>query len=358
MKNIIISIFLALALVFIAISCANDGKLDPAEVLDGNGDIGVAVLPIYNGYAPDSPEHSAVISLHKLAGTSVYVQPFCSGTLITPDVIVTAAHCLDVAKQGASTFKTMSPSALAIYVGDNPAIDITSHLYSVSQTIIYPTYNRKTIRNDIALVRLAGPVTEAVTVVENLPPEIGFSTADVGSELNFAGFGQTETGSSGVKLQMDLPLGSLGCLISGCPNTGVEATQIAYAQQSGGPCFGDSGGPAFVYRSGVPYLGGLTSYGDSKCAVYGVSTRVDAFYLWIEAFANPPDCSANGVCNTQCSTGADPDCGPYCGNAICESGESCDGRNGTISCLKDCPGSKKKPTYCYINGVCTGLGCP
>jgi hypothetical protein len=61
---------------------------------------------------------------------------------------------------------------------------------------------------------------------------------------------------------------------------------------------------------------------------------------------------------------ADPACapgGPTCGDGTCDVGESCDGRNGTTSCSADCPGvtgGKPANRYCYVDGVCTGPGCP
>ena len=53
--------------------------------------------------------------------------------------------------------------------------------------------------------------------------------------------------------------------------------------------------------------------------------------------------------------------GGDCGNGTCDVGESCDGRNGTVSCPDDCPGKTNgRPSgrFCFVNGVCEGPGCP
>lgn len=307
-------------------SCGDMSR--PVEVLPGTGQVGEASRPIYNGSVANQPFHGAVVSLHRLASGSVYVSPFCSGTLIKSDVVLTAAHCLTTVK--GKKVKVTAPSAVAVYVGNQPALDILSHLYLVQEVKVHSAYNDRSITNDIALIRLQNAVTEPVTPVPYLPASLGFTSADIGASLNFAGFGETETGSSGVKLQMDLPLGGLGCSVSGCPSAGDAATQISYAQPLtvGGPCSGDSGGPAFISRNGTTYVGGITSYGDSNCTIYGVSTRTDAFDAWISAFTNPPpppDCSADGTCNPLCEAGADPDCTSQCkaSRESCSSGSEC-----------------------------------
>jgi len=345
----------------------------PIQVIDGAGDLGEADFKIYGGSGPDAPEHDAVVALHQLSsdGTSVYVSPFCTGTLIEGDVVLTAAHCLDTAGGGGPRFRTLDPSQLAIYVGDDPEVDILDHLYLVSETLINPSYNRRALRDDIALVRLSGAVTEALSPVAGLPSAEGFTSGDAGATLNFAGFGEAEDGSSSVKLQVDGVLGGLGCAVPGCSG-GDAATQISYSQSAGaGPCFGDSGGPAFLDRSGTPYVAGITSYGDSGCAIYGVSTRVDAFESWIGDFTGSGS-GDGGSGDGGSGDGGDGDGGSgdggsgdggaaTCGDGVCDPDESCDGRDATAECPDDCPGKTNgRPSgrYCYVGDTCEGAGCP
>lgn len=347
---------LSVPALLLATSCAPvEGEF---EILEGSGD--KPANKIYNGSAPDSAEHDAVVALHQLAkgGRSVYVQPFCSGTLIREDVVLTAAHCLT----------GMSASKVAVFVGDEASTSssdpnyIWDHLYEASSVTYHSSYSSQSLVNDIGIIVLSSDAAtpEGVTPVPELPASEGFTQADVtaGTNLNFAGFGVTETGSSGTKLQVDLPLGGLGCTVSGCPTSGDSATQISYSQpgSAGGPCSGDSGGPAFVSRTSGTYVGGLTSYGDAACTTYGVSTRVDAYETWIAdqlGESNPDTGGGSGS-----GTGGDPG---TCGDGECGTGESCDGRYGTDACSADCDGKTNgKPSgrYCYVEGVCEGDGCP
>ncbi len=350
---------LALLLALPLVGCQDRDGID---VIDGAGPLGTIETPIYDGSPPDALEHEAVVSLHQLTKQgSVYVMPFCSGTLIAEDVVLTAAHCLNTGS--GPKVRTLKPQDLAIYIGDEPAYvhpdghyDIVDHLYATTETLIHPAYDPYALIDDIALVRLSTAPTEPTAPVPALPAGTGWS---VGETLNFAGFGEIEDGSYGVKLQGDGALDGLGCTVDGCPGPGDAATQISYTQDAGSPCFGDSGGPAFVDRAGTIYVGGITSYGDADCLVYGVSTRVDAFESFIGDFVGttptPPDCSDDGYCNPECAAYEDPDCGGEppptgdCGNVTCDAGESCDGRDGTVACPADCDGlttGKPSNRYC------------
>ncbi len=274
--------------------------LEPQEGIGPDMDVDAGHY-IYYGSNPTDSYHDAVVSLHTVFGSSVFTSPFCSATLIKDNWVMTAAHCVS----------STSASRLAIYVGNDPSVDLVDHLYTVSRIIVHPSYNSATIRNDIALIELDTATTEGYTPIAPLPSAEGFTNADIGMTMNFAGFGYTETGSFGVKQQVDLPLGGLGCTVSGCTSSGDSATQISYSQsgRAGGPCSGDSGGPAFVFRGANTYVGGITSYGDAACTRYGVSTRTDAFESWIEgytgAFGGGTDTGGAGGTDTGGAGGTD-----------------------------------------------------
>ena len=276
-----VRVFVMPLLALVGLAC----ERSPDFVVEEGGG-GSPDAKIINGSAPDSAEHDAVVALHTRFGSRVLSSPFCSGTLIAEDVVLTAGHCV------ASGGGVVSASRVAVYVGDDPSVDLADHTYTVSNIEQHPDYNNSTLTGDLALVFLDSAVTEAAPVA-HLPSSQGFTSADEGSDLNFAGFGTTETGSYGVKLQVDVPLDS------------VWSSQIYYRQptSTGGPCTGDSGGPAFITRSGTVYVGGITSYGDANCRFYGVSTRVDSYDSWIGGYVTTTGGDTGG--DTGGGTGGD-----------------------------------------------------
>ena len=339
---------------------------------------------IYGGSAPTEPYHRAVVALHQRSSSGVSASPFCSGTLITTNVVLTAAHCLDTAKGGGS-FRTMRPSDLAIYVGDGVASDPNPSVYAVTETSINSLYNRRSLANDIALVRLSVSVPSSeAEPVPALPSALSLNNSDIRVSLNFAGFGYDEDRNFGVKLQTNVPLAGFGCVVNGCGSLGDPAVMFSYSQPTAGTCNGDSGGPAFIIRNGIPYVAGMTSFGDRDCVIYGVSSRADAFESYIQDFTGvtPPPvlCVADDICDESCAN--DPDCqslggetaagelagetaagdsmSSVCGDGICDADESCDGRRGTVRCSRDCDGvTNGRPTrrYCYVGDTCEGSGC-
>lgn len=337
----------------LAMGCGEELTPDPSV------EINRTIHSIYGGSPPDAPEHGAVVGIHQRSGNQVSVSPYCTGTLITDDVILTAAHCLDEAR-GGKAFRTASPDTVAIYLGgENAQTDADPIFIGVTETLIHPSYDRNALRNDIALIRLSIDAPASIPRVPALPASLGFTAADIGDDLDFAGFGYAEDRSFGWLLHALNPLGGFGCSVSGCGSAGDAATQISYRQPTAGPCNGDSGGPAFITRGGTAYVGGITSYGDANCTVYGVSTRVDAFEGFIGAFAGNGGAGGSGGAGGDGGSGGGA--GASCGDGVCDAGESCDGRAGTSACASDCDGrtgGNPNRRYCYVGGTCEGPGCP
>lgn len=186
--------------------------------------------------------------------------PFCTGTVVAPRVVVTAAHCLAEPGTSASGIRfALGPDA------NNP-----SSVLRVKRIAYHPRYDDRQIKNDIGVVILSSdaPVTP-------VPVNTSMTSSWVGKNLTFVGYGvtngSTQTGA-GRKREVTIPVSQVG------------ATQFAYQTSGKNTCNGDSGGPAFATdASGRLTVAGVTSYGDARCTSYGVDTRVDAFLDFIDS---------------------------------------------------------------------------
>ncbi len=188
---------------------------------------------------------------------------FCSGTLISSEFVLTAAHCADDVANTSGRF------------------NINGTTYGTSQVIVHPSYNINRLgtdqANDIALYKLSRPVTDVAA------SPIYRSTPRVGETLTLVGFGGGRASNGGAD-------GTFGTKRSGTtPIDRVSQTIVGWrydnaSESNTAP--GDSGGPAFLNVGGVYYVAGVTSGGTSVNSAIGdnsFDTRVDAYKSWIDS---------------------------------------------------------------------------
>ena len=202
----------------------------------------------------------------------------CGASLITPDWVLTAAHCID----------GQSPSNMSATIGRHDLNTSTGHTINIAQAIMHPNYNSSTFNNDIALLKLATPINDVTTI--GLVTD-DMTVDDAGNTMTVAGWGATswQGPSSDVLLKVSMPIVTQAACSAAYGN-GITSNMICAGVPEGGidSCQGDSGGPMMVRNAAdTAWLqAGVVSFGE-ECATagyYGVYARVSQYTAWINSY--------------------------------------------------------------------------
>ncbi|HEX2294009.1 MAG TPA: trypsin-like serine protease [Actinomycetota bacterium] len=212
---------------------------------------------ITNG-TPDGSAHPNVGGLVADEAYSDGTWIYCSGTLISPTIFLTAAHCADDGATVRVTFDTAYVDGDKVYTGTFEAD---------------PAYNQaQSDTHDIAVVVLDKAVKGIAPA--KLPSAGSLSNLTGSQKFVSVGYGAYEVtnGPGGHEyLYNDVRMKATGTLNS------INATWLRISmnpsRDDGGTCYGDSGGPNFLGTTNV--IASITITGDAVCRATNVTYRLD-----------------------------------------------------------------------------------
>jgi len=297
-----------------ALACEPGSDLTPDQT-------GRSQQPILGGDVSGPADDPAVVALANTFG------PFCTGTLVTPRAVLTAAHCID-------QFDPSNPQ-LGIFFGSDSS---AGGRVSVVGGATRPGWDGQVgpdKPNDIGLLILSQSQDPA------LPLPMNLRAPEQGENYRHVGFGVFDNNmpSDGRKREGTVTISAVG---AGIISSGTAELSI---------CFGDSGGPGFVVNDGVEHVAGVHSFTSTEnggCRAPAGDARVDAAMDWIQPWLddNDPTCGPDGVCaEGGCSN--DPDCASCGADGVCAVCATPD---------PDCP-SKPTGSPCQQNQECMGGTC-
>lgn len=188
---------------------------------------------------------------------------YCSGTLISPTVFLTAAHCGDNNTQVVVTFDPVFSDGLsATYTGTF----IADPLYS----------QRQNDPHDIAVVVFTASVS-GITPAQ-LPTAGQFDKVAKDQQFTAVGYGSQEiTNAPGGKVFTYLDTREVAVSTFNARGPGYLRLSQNPATGNGGTCYGDSGGPNFLGAGSgeTNIIASTTITGDAYCRSTNVTYRLD-----------------------------------------------------------------------------------
>jgi hypothetical protein len=211
---------------------------------------------------PDGNRHPEVGALLAPQAYSDGTWATCSGTLISPRVFLTAAHCDQDVSRVAVTFDSIYDPATG-----------TTHWGTWHAD---PNYNQaQSDPQDIAVVVFDQPVTGIIPA--RLPAAGSLSGLRVGTRFTSVGYGaQSVTIDHGPTFHYaDVRYMATGGLLA--VNPSWLRISMNPARGNGGTCYGDSGGPNFLGAGAgeTDIVAAITITGDFMCRATNVDYRMD-----------------------------------------------------------------------------------
>jgi secreted trypsin-like serine protease len=237
---------------------------------------------IVNGHPaqPNQIPHQCSI-LSPVGGGSFSV---CGGSLISPDWVLTAAHCaIGLAQQNVRC------GTLQLTTGGT--------IQNSFGTIVHPQYNPTTLNNDVAVIPLptslvTGPSMQPI----RLPTAGQAGSSFLDARARVSGWGATTSGG-GVSNTLNYVdkrvISNTEC--AAIFGTAVVVSHVVcglgYDAPNQSHCGGDSGGPLTIEEGGIPTQIGVVSFGAAAGCDLGFPAgymRTADFVSWVNQHTSIP----------------------------------------------------------------------
>lgn len=214
-------------------------------------------VKIYGGNEVEPGEWNSTVAI------THYGRIYCTGTIVHPRLVITAAHCLSDVRYS---------DALKIYMGPGKEGGRIEGQFSVSDFQVSPEYSPALGGwNDLAYILTEEPLpidpSDIVPILVN--KEEVESIIQTDNFVKIVGYGGRDGGGFGLKYEAFAPI------------TSYSEQEVSIGADGRDSCQGDSGGPAYgQLPNGEWRVFGVVSRG-GPCGYGGIWGRMSAGVCWI-----------------------------------------------------------------------------